>query len=615
MFTNTGKVFQKLARLGYTLGMVSMLAAAMLSVINQPVSAYFNSSNTRQTSSEGTQDPGVGSPTEEVNGDSPSLSIQSFGGDHGDDDEDKGTKTPKPTKEPTNTKEPEATKTDRPTKTPSDPESTNTQVPSTATEVPATSTNVPPTETIIPVTGTPTSTEEPTIQVAPSFTPTVTPLTELTFTPTATKGNEQELKLNLSHIVCLNNGSVEIHFVLLNVPDGVTPGTLSYTYGSIAPGAHTGNVWHYTDNKPSGYYNVTSASVSVGGSTVNLHNPGAYEGMYSCGATPTLSTNLTSTPTATPTDLSTNTPTSTATDTPTATLTNTPTDTPTATLTNTPTDTPTATQTNTPTFTPTNVPFLDLKLAWACIQGAQQWTVTNENGFPVDFQWELNNAVVQNLGGAKLASLKKIALFALDSGNGTVPANSALSFFTAGGYHTMTIRWNNGEVQENLSLTTSPTSPCLQQQPTSTPTTIVGQTVTPKSTNTPVSRNTPTNTPVGGNTPTNTPVGGNTLTNTPVGGSTPTKTQVVSSTQTTALRINPTATRLPTIVRTLTPDPAELAMVEPELLIPVTGSDVSGNPFANQSLSTFFLNLGFIFFGLAFTSQGLALKLNKKKTN
>ncbi|MGZ6346017.1 MAG: DUF7507 domain-containing protein, partial [Anaerolineales bacterium] len=97
--------------------------------------------------------------------------------------------------------------------------------------------------------------------------------------------NPPDYQLNLSHIQCVNN-QVEIHFVLLNVPDGVTPGTLTYTYGSISPTNHTGNVWHYFDYKPDGYYNVTSASVVVSGTTVNLHNPGAYADTYNCGTTP-----------------------------------------------------------------------------------------------------------------------------------------------------------------------------------------------------------------------------------------------------------------------------------------------------------------------------------------
>ena len=92
-------------------------------------------------------------------------------------------------------------------------------------------------------------------------------------------------QLNLSHIECVG-GLVEIHFVLLNVPAGITPGTLTYTYGSIAPGAHDGNVWHYFDYKPDGYYDIQSASVVVNGVTVNLHNPGTYAGTYDCAPDP-----------------------------------------------------------------------------------------------------------------------------------------------------------------------------------------------------------------------------------------------------------------------------------------------------------------------------------------
>jgi hypothetical protein len=541
MNTGTGLVFQRLARIGYTLGMVSMLVAAMLSVINQPVSAFVNSSLTGNPNQQETQTSEDPQPTEENN----ENSFQTFGGSyHGDDP----TKTPKPTHTP------------KPTKTPtySDPTATevpptSTDVPPTATEVPPTATELPPTATEVPPTESATPTTELTVQVDPSVTPTFTPTNTFTFTPTATDSKDKDIQLNLSHIECLPNGSVEIHFVLLNVPDGVTPGNLTYTYGSISPGAHTGNVWHYTDTKPSGYYNITSASVVVSGNTVNLHNPGAYEGMYSCGgSTPTLSTQPSETPTAT----NTNTPTSTPTDTPT----NTPTPTPTDTPTNTPTNTPTETPTNTPTLTPTEIPFADLQLAWACVQGVQQWTITNTNNFDVEFDWELNEAGdTLVIDGMKLASPKKIGLSAIDSGTATVPANSALLIFTAGGYHTMTIRWTSGEVLESLSLTTSPTSPCLQIEPSSTPTITVGNTQTPDPTNTPSGNTTPTNTPQGGVTPTNTP----------------TRTSTPPST----LRLNPTSTRLPTIVFTLTPDPVELAMADPELLIPVTGAEVTGNHY------------------------------------
>ena len=97
-------------------------------------------------------------------------------------------------------------------------------------------------------------------------------------------GRTQAPKLNLSHIECVD-GAVEVHFVLLFVPAGVTPGTLTYTYGAIQPGKHTGNVWHFTaSGLADGYYDVTSASVTLSnGAVVTLHNPGEYAGEYDCG--------------------------------------------------------------------------------------------------------------------------------------------------------------------------------------------------------------------------------------------------------------------------------------------------------------------------------------------
>ena len=94
-----------------------------------------------------------------------------------------------------------------------------------------------------------------------------------------------ELQLNISHIECVD-GQVEIHFILLNVPDGITPGSVTYTYGSIPPTKHTGNAWHYFDYKPDGYYDITSASVVVNGVVVPVHNASAYAGNYECGTPP-----------------------------------------------------------------------------------------------------------------------------------------------------------------------------------------------------------------------------------------------------------------------------------------------------------------------------------------
>ena len=100
---------------------------------------------------------------------------------------------------------------------------------------------------------------------------------------------KQDLQLNLSHVECVD-GKVEVHFVLLFVPDGVTPGDfVTYNWGGgtaqAARGPHTGNVWHYTDYLPSGStVDIESASVQVNGQTVTLHNPGDYAGTYNCGA-------------------------------------------------------------------------------------------------------------------------------------------------------------------------------------------------------------------------------------------------------------------------------------------------------------------------------------------
>ncbi|PKN89701.1 MAG: hypothetical protein CVU45_06315, partial [Chloroflexi bacterium HGW-Chloroflexi-7] len=107
-------------------------------------------------------------------------------------------------------------------------------------------------------------------------------------------------KLNLSHIYCVNE-QVEVHFVLLNVPDGQTPGTLTYNYGSIPPTSRSGNAWHFFDYKNNGHYDIESASVEVGGINVTLDNPGVYSGDYICGSTETPTSTATQTETPRPT--------------------------------------------------------------------------------------------------------------------------------------------------------------------------------------------------------------------------------------------------------------------------------------------------------------------------
>lgn len=102
---------------------------------------------------------------------------------------------------------------------------------------------------------------------------------------------QPDYQLNLSHIECSEEGSngnyVEVHFVLLNVPDGTTPGDfVTFTDGvnswQAPRGAHTGNVWHYTAYLPDGYYDITGASVGVNSYTVTLHNPHEDKGTYNC---------------------------------------------------------------------------------------------------------------------------------------------------------------------------------------------------------------------------------------------------------------------------------------------------------------------------------------------
>jgi hypothetical protein len=154
------------------------------------------------------------------------------------------------------------------------------------------------------------------------------------------------LILNLSHIRCVE-GVVEIHFVLLNVPEGITPGNLTYIYGIISPTKESGNVWHYSDYKSEGYYNVESASVDVDGTTVYLHNPGEYSGDYYCSDKPT--------------------------------HTHTPTETPSATATSTPTDTPTETPTPTPKF---HDPF---ELVFTCTG----FRIISHNDFESSFAWSI----------------------------------------------------------------------------------------------------------------------------------------------------------------------------------------------------------------------------------
>ena len=265
----------------------------------------------------------------------------------------------------------------------------------------------------------------------------------------------------------------------------------------------------------------------------------------------------TNTPTATQVVGSTQTPTDTPTDNPTATSTATPTDTPTAGPTSTGTSTPTDTATPTNTFTPTDtstptntatptdtatptateVSFRRLSVDWQCVEGQQMWTITNPNAFSVNVGWSFSSGP--------------------GPGSANIPANSSYNFTVAGGYRTINVSWNDGESNQSLSSTTSPTSPCATS-----------------------GTSTATQTSDGDPDPT----------------STPTKPGVTSQ--------NPAASSQNSFFATLaaTVDPSQ------EVLIPVTGADFS-NPFSNMPLSSIFLNLGFIFLGMAFLTHGLSSKL------
>ncbi len=235
----------------------------------------------------------------------------------------------------------------------------------------------------------------------------------------------------------------------------------------------------------------------------------------------------------------------------TQTPTDTPTDLPTATVTATPTDTATPTNTATPTdtATPTNT-------ATPTDTATPTATEVSFKRLSVDWQcvegqqlWTITNpnAFSVNVGWSFSSGP--------GPGSATIPANSSYNFTVAGGYRTITVSWNDGESNQSLSSTTSPNSPCA----------ITGTTTATK---------------ISGDDPT----------------STPTKPGTTGQ--------NPTATRQTRFFATLaaTVDPSQ------EVLIPVTGADFS-NPFSNMPLSSVFLNLGFVFLGMAFLTHGLSSKL------
>lgn len=108
----------------------------------------------------------------------------------------------------------------------------------------------------------------------------------------AAKAAPKPAQLNLSHIACTDDGTVLAHFVLLFAGTS-TPGTLSGGYygaggaalpfGPAQTTGNTGNVWHFNVILPSGYIDISGATVTTStGAVVTLHNPGEYAGDYQC---------------------------------------------------------------------------------------------------------------------------------------------------------------------------------------------------------------------------------------------------------------------------------------------------------------------------------------------
>lgn len=110
----------------------------------------------------------------------------------------------------------------------------------------------------------------------------------------------EPVQLSLVFVGCVDS-QVGIHFVLLNVPDGMTPGNLDFTYGAGIPPQNLGGIWHYWAYLDSGTYDITEASVAVNGQVVALSNASAFAGDYDCMATPEPTQEPTLEPTQEPT--------------------------------------------------------------------------------------------------------------------------------------------------------------------------------------------------------------------------------------------------------------------------------------------------------------------------
>jgi hypothetical protein len=474
MYTGYYRFLRKLASIGYTAGVLSLIIGILLSAVNQPV--YASSQNTNNGGDKiwiCHVPPGNPNNAQalyvDANGwnghDGHALDFQ-ITGEH--DPRCGGSQDPTHTPYPTKTHEPTEVHSTN-TQAPTVAQPTNTQVP---TEVQPTNTQVPtevqPTDTQVPTEVKVTETQEPTVGQEP------------TSTPTATVAATEDHKIWICHI-----------------PPGNPDNPLALNVDANGWNGHDGHPADFIIDSPDDPRCAPSTATPTSTATVVV------------GVTQTPEDTLTATPTETPTELPTATETATA----------------------------TATATETATPTATEVSFERLNVKFECVNGQQLWTITNPNSFPVDAAWSFSSGP--------------------GPGSATIPANSSLNFYVAGGYRTITVNWNEGENPQSLSLTTSPTSPCAVNS-TSTPTQ-----------------------PSGDKDPTATP-----------------------ATTITIHRTSPSATPRPTFVSTL----EAAANPSQEVLIPVTGADFS-NPFTNTPLSSLFLNFGFVFLGLAFLAHGVSFKL------
>lgn len=230
--------------------------------------------------------------------------------------------------------------------------------------------------------------------------------------------------------------------------------------------------------------------------------------------------------------------------------------------------------------TPTPVPLLDLQLAYVCGGEIWDWVVTNPNGYAVDFTWSGPEG----------------------PGNGTVEADSSLTFLSTSGF--VTVKVNYGPGNEREIAQTSGAVPCSAGGPTPVPTD-----PTPEGPDDPQQPgNDPTPTPGGGS-----PAGpqDRSLVSTP---SAPSGSQVGNLVviQQAAETVSEQA------ILSALADPATLATLpapsdgSQQVLIPVTGADLAAPQmpfFGFAFLQKLLTNLGLVFLGMAFILDAAGRKM------